>query len=249
MEGAASTRTPTCLLPSNLFHVHVCRTLPSSFSFLSSFSFPPSLTRLQVAFINNSCTTSGAGLYALEDCQVQFNGNISFVGNVAQQTGGAIAVSGGRVIVNGPIHAHNNSAAGKQGGGFAYVEPYGLQQTPGMLQFADSAAQGSCISDNGPHSISLSDGYSENSVHLVCGSNTTAPSWQPGVYNVTGAVCACNSAFVSGASTSCSTSCTSTTSQDDTARVYGECASKGPSALAGSSAAFACQDSSRVGTP
>lgn len=211
-----------------------------------------SVTLTEVAFINNSATTSGAGLYALEDCQVQLNGNSLWSGNSAQQSGGALAVSGGRVIVNGTIHARNNTAAGKQGGGFAYVEPYGLQQTPGMLQFADSAAQASCISDNGPHSIGLSDGYSENSVHLVCGSNSTAPSWQPGVYNVTGVVCACNSAFVSGASNSCSTNCTSSTIQADSARVHGECASPlsvaGSSASAGS-AAFACQDSSMVVTP
>lgn len=105
------------------------------------------------------------------------------------------------MTVDGRLRAQHNTASS---GGFAYLEQDGAAGWKGVLQFTDSAAATACISNNTAVAISISS--INPAGHVLCGSNSTA-SWQPGDYDVTGQVCACNAAFVAGTASTCNSSC------------------------------------------
>jgi predicted outer membrane repeat protein len=161
---------------------------------------------MQVSFRGNAARNYGGAIFAQVGCTVTISGNSTFIGNAAVQ-GEAIAIKGGRVFVDGLLRAQFNAASPFMGGGFVYALHDGESATPGVLQFTDAAAATACVSNNVPDAISL-DGVPAG--RALCGSSSSSTaSWQPGLYNITGVVCACNDAFVAGSATSCRSQCVS----------------------------------------
>lgn len=150
----------------------------------------------------NAARNYGGAIFAQVGCTVTISGDSTFIGNAAVQWG-AIAIKGGQVVVDGPLRAQFNTASPFKGGGFVYALHDGESGTPGVLQSTDTAATTACVSHNVPDAISL-DGVPAG--QALCGSSSTT-SWQPGAYNITGVVCACDDAFVAGTASTCRSQC------------------------------------------
>jgi hypothetical protein len=109
---------------------------------------------MQVSLRVNAARNYGGAIFAQVGCTVTISGDSTFIGNAAVQ-GGAIAIKGGQVVVDGPLRAQFNTASPFKGGGFVYALHDGESGTPGVLQFTDTAATTACVSHNVPDAISL----------------------------------------------------------------------------------------------
>lgn len=122
--------------------------------------------------------------------RVDFSGQTVCHNNVATSYGGCIDVLGADVTVNGPLCAYDNSA---QFGGFASVRG-GVMRLNAPVTTVDNTRNTIFVAQ-----VNLAQG------NVTCGSDAPWAYVQVNSYNITGRLCACNSEFIAGNSSTCDT--------------------------------------------